>query len=111
MKNLLLLLFVMLLIPGRISAQTTHERGILANLDQFYEITLKEWDVPGMSVAIVKDGRVIFSKGYGVKEVGKSDRPDGNTLFAIASNSKAFTAAIIGQLVDEGKCCQDHLST
>jgi CubicO group peptidase (beta-lactamase class C family) len=57
-----------------------------------------------MSVAIVKDGEVIFSKGYGVKETGKTDRPDGNTVYPIASNSKAFTAAIIGQLVDEGKC-------
>jgi CubicO group peptidase (beta-lactamase class C family) len=107
MKNLLLLLFVVMLIPGQISAQNAHEREVLTNLDQFYEKTQKEWDIPGMSVAIVKDGKVIFSKGYGVKEAGKNDRPDGNTLYAIASNSKAFTATIIGQLVDEGKCTWD----
>jgi len=107
MKNLLLLLIVVMLIPGRISAQTNHEKEILATLDQFYEKTQKEWEIPGMSVAIVKDGKVIFSKGYGVKEAGKNDPPDGNTLYAIASNSKAFTATIIGQLVDEGKCAWD----
>lgn len=107
MKNLLLLLFIVMLIPGQISAQTALEREVLTNLDQFYEKTQKEWDIPSMSVAIVKDGKVIFNKGYGVKEAGKNDRPDGNTLYAIASNSKAFTATIIGQLVDEGKCTWD----
>ncbi|EMR03556.1 serine hydrolase [Cesiribacter andamanensis] len=56
-----------------------------------------------MTVGIVKDGQLIFSKGYGVKEVGKIERPDGNTLYAIASNSKAFTSAMIAQLVQEGK--------
>jgi CubicO group peptidase (beta-lactamase class C family) len=75
----------------------------LKKLDAYYEKALKDWGVPGMSIAIVKDGKVVFAKGYGVKEVGKTERPDENTLYAIASNSKAFTATMIGQLVDEGK--------
>jgi len=75
----------------------------LKKLDEYYAKAQKEWGVPGMSVAIVKDGKVIFSKGYGVKEQGKTERPDDNTLYAIASNTKAFTGAIMGQLVDEGK--------
>lgn len=75
----------------------------LKKLDAYYAKALKDWNVPGMSIAIVKDGKVIFSKGYGTKEVGKSEAPDGNTLYAIASNTKAFTATAMGILVDEGK--------
>ena len=56
-----------------------------------------------MSVGIVKDGEIIFGKGYGVLEIGKPEKPDGNTLYAIASNSKAFTSAIIAMLVQEEK--------
>lgn len=72
-------------------------------LDAYYEKALKDWGIPGMSIAIVKDGKVVFVKGYGVKEVGKPEKPDEHTLYAIASNSKAFTTAAIAQLVDEGK--------
>ncbi len=75
----------------------------LRKLDAYYAKALKDWNVPGMSIAIVKDGKVVFSKGYGTKEAGKTDAPDGNTLYAIASNSKAFTSAAMGILVDEGK--------
>ncbi len=72
-------------------------------LDAYYTKALKDWNVPGMSIAIVKDSKVVFAKGYGVKEAGKSEVPDENTLYAIASNSKAFTTAAIAQLVQEGK--------
>lgn len=60
-------------------------------------------NVPGFAVAIVKNGEVIHAKGYGVKELGKTDVVDANTLFAIASNTKAFISTSIGQLVDEGQ--------
>jgi len=56
-----------------------------------------------MSVGIVKDGEIVHSKGYGVKELGKKDRVDENTQFAIASNTKAFVASCLGKLVSEGK--------
>ena len=56
-----------------------------------------------MSVAIVKDGQTVFSKGYGVMKAGEAARPDGNSLYAIASNSKAFTSYVIAKLVEEGK--------
>lgn len=75
----------------------------LKKLDAYYAKALKDWDIPGMSIAIVKDGKMIFAKGYGVKEAGKSEAPDENTLYAIASNTKAMTAAMIAQLVEEGK--------
>lgn len=80
-----------------------HGQVDFKKLDAYYAKALKEWGVPGMSVAIVKDGKVVFSKGYGVKEIGKNEVPDANTLYAIASNSKAFTSAAIAQLVEEGK--------
>ncbi len=72
-------------------------------LDAYYEKALKDWNVPGMSIGIVKDGKLVFTKGYGTVEVGKNQKPDEHTLFAIVSNSKAFTAAAIALLVQEGK--------
>lgn len=62
-----------------------------------------EWEVPGLSVAIVKDGQVLLARGFGVRELGKPDTVDADTLFAIASNTKAFTAAAIAMLEEEGK--------
>ncbi len=64
---------------------------------------MKTFDVPGMAVAVVKDGRLVSAKGYGVKAVGQSGPVDERTLFGIASNTKVFTAAALGTLVDEGK--------
>src|SRR5271165_4802262 len=72
-------------------------------IDTLVERSMKAFNVPGIAVAIIKDGKVIHSKGYGVRSL-RSGRPtDENTLFGIASNSKAFTAAALGILVDEGK--------
>src|SRR6204780_5307850 len=65
--------------------------------------SLKAFDVPGIAVAVIKDGKVIHSKGYGVRSLNTMQPVDENTLFGIASNSKAFTAAALGILVDEGK--------
>jgi CubicO group peptidase (beta-lactamase class C family) len=59
--------------------------------------------VPGFAIAIVKDDAVIFAKGYGVRKLGETTPVDEHTLFAIASNTKAFTAAALAALVDEGK--------
>ena len=72
-------------------------------LDNYFEKTAKDWGIPGMSVAIVKNGEIVFSKGYGIIEVGKPEKPDGNTLFAIVYNTKSFTSAIMARLVQEGK--------
>ena len=75
----------------------------LEHLDAYFKQVVADWEVPGMTIGIVKDGKLIFSKGYGVKEIGKNEAPDPNTLYAIASNSKAFTTAVIAMLVQEGK--------
>lgn len=97
-----ILLFIALILTFPLVAQPD-----LKKLDAYFANALKTWEVPGMSVAIVKDGKVVFSKGYGVKEVGKPEKPDGNTLYAIASNSKAFTTAAIAMMVKEGKLSFD----
>lgn len=74
-----------------------------AQIDALVQKTLTTFDVPGIAVAIVKDGKVIHSKGYGVRSILTNQPVDEHTLFGIASNSKAFTSAALGMLIDEGK--------
>lgn len=71
--------------------------------DAYVQQAVQDWDAPGLAIVVVKDDKVVFEKGYGLREVGKSEPVDPETLFAIASTTKAFTAAAIGMLVDEGK--------
>ena len=75
--------------------------------DAYVTQAVKDWKTTGLAVAVVKDGKVVFSKGYGVRERDKAAPVDGQTLFAIASTTKAMTAAAIGMLVDEGKLAWD----
>ncbi|MFT2007064.1 serine hydrolase [Pontibacter sp. 13R65] len=84
-------------------AQQPVKPSDLAALDTYYQQALKDWDVPGMAIAIVKNDSVIFAKGYGVLNAKTSGQVDANTVFGIASNTKAYTAAALGILVDEGK--------
>ncbi|MBG6130089.1 CubicO group peptidase (beta-lactamase class C family) [Aquimarina sp. EL_43] len=102
MKKLLLLFTVLLISTTNILSQTGTTVD-LKKLDEYYAKMAKDWDIPSVSIGIVKDGKLIFSGNYGGKEKGKDEKPDENTLYAIASNSKAFTATIIGMLVQEGK--------
>src|SRR5262245_62135944 len=78
-----------------------------AGLDGYIAGVLKAFDVPGASVAVVKDGRVALAKGYGVRKLGESAPVDERTMFSIASNTKLFTATAIGLLVEEGKLAWD----
>ena len=64
---------------------------------------MEEFQVPGMAVSVVHDGKIYYSAGHGVLENGKDGAVDDSTLFQIASVSKAFTAATLALLVDEGK--------
>ncbi|MEZ4746531.1 MAG: serine hydrolase [Calditrichia bacterium] len=75
----------------------------LTAIDQAIEKTRTDWQIPGIAVAIVKDGKLIHAKGYGTRTIGKDEPVDENTLFAVASNSKAFTVSLLGILVDAGK--------
>ncbi|RZJ69620.1 serine hydrolase [Flavobacterium sp.] len=78
-----------------------------SKIDALVEKTLTAFDVPGIAVAVVKDGKIVHAKGYGVKSVRTKQKVDANTLFGIASNSKAFTATALAILVDEGKISWD----
>jgi CubicO group peptidase (beta-lactamase class C family) len=75
----------------------------LRALDAYVDQARADWNVPGLAVAIVKDGQVVFEKGYGTRHRFEGGAVDEHTLFAIASNTKAFTSAAIAMLVDEGK--------
>jgi len=73
------------------------------NLDAYVESVQKAFEVPGIALAIVKDGKVVVAKGYGIRKLGEAAKVDEHTTFGIASNSKAFTATALGILVEEGK--------
>jgi CubicO group peptidase (beta-lactamase class C family) len=75
----------------------------LEQLEQFVENARKELDVPGVAIGIVQDGKVVFADGFGVRALGKPDKVDGDTLFMIASNTKAMTTLMLAKLVAEGK--------
>jgi len=79
--------------------------------DAYVTAALRTWKVPGLALAIVRNDSVIYAKGYGVRELGKSSPVTARTLFAIGSASKAFTAASIAMLVDEGKLRWDDAAT
>ncbi|KUY19782.1 serine hydrolase [Elizabethkingia miricola] len=74
-----------------------------AKLDELVKNTLKTFDVPGMSVGVVKDGKLIYAKGFGIRSLNTKAAMDENTLVGIASNSKGFTATALAILADEGK--------
>jgi CubicO group peptidase (beta-lactamase class C family) len=96
-------LVFLILITCSVSSQTITS----AEIDSLVERTMKTFDVPGIAVAIVKDDKVIHSKGYGVRSLNTKQKVDSNTLFGIASNSKAFTTAALGILIDEKKLSWD----
>lgn len=77
------------------------------DLDAYAARAAREWRAPGLAIAVVKDGRVVFAKGYGVRELGGAAPVDTQTLFAIGSTTKAMTAMALAMLVDEGKVAWD----
>src|SRR5450432_3968572 len=76
---------------------------ITDSLDSYIKRGMEQWQIPGLAIAIVKDGKVVLMKGYGVREIGKEEKVDENTLFIIASNSKLFTATSMAKLDFEKK--------
>lgn len=83
----------------------------LQGLDEYVNRSIRDWDVPGVAIAVIKDDKIIFAKGFGVRETGKPEPVDARTMFAIGSSSKAFTAASLAMLVDEGKIKWDDPAT
>ena len=78
-------------------------REPLKGLEQYISAAMKEWKIPGVAVGIVHGDTVTFAKGFGVRTVGRADPVDEHTLFAIASDTKAFTGILAAMLVDDGK--------
>jgi len=84
------------------------------DFDKYAKAALKDWNVPAMAVAVVKDGKIEFAHGYGIRTLGGNDAVDADTVFPIASITKSFTATAMAMLVDEGKvawmdCVTKHL--
>ena len=75
----------------------------LKKLDAAWSQSVKDFDVPSMAVAVVQDGQLIWAQAYGTRNSATGEAADENSLYAIASNTKAFTAALLAQLVDEGR--------
>ncbi len=100
------LLFIVLIysvINGNVIAQTQFPK----ELDSYFAAAYKAWEVPGIGVGIIKDGKTVLAKGYGLRNIEKKDSVDAHTIFPVASNTKAFTATAIAMLVDEGKLSWD----
>ena len=89
------------------SQETPLPSFVKDSIDIYVKRALTEWKIPGVSICIVKDGKVALIKGYGVKEAGANDKVDENTLFMIGSNSKAFTATALALLEAEKKLSLD----
>ena len=83
--------------------QISAQQNKIEKIDSYIDTAMTDWEMPGFAVAIVKDDSVIYAKGFGIRETGKSDPVDENTLFVIASCSKAFTTASLAILADGGK--------
>jgi CubicO group peptidase (beta-lactamase class C family) len=86
-----------------LSTDTASQSGALAGFDAQVAKAVDDWRTPGLALAVVKDGELVFARGFGVRELGKPEPVDTHTLFAIGSTTKAMTAALVGMLVDEKK--------
>ncbi len=96
------------------SASGDETANALRGLPEFMERGMRDWGIPGMAVAVVKDGKIDYSRGFGVRKLGGGEAVDEHTIFGMASLTKAMTAAALGMMVDEGKLqwddrVRDHL--
>jgi CubicO group peptidase (beta-lactamase class C family) len=79
------------------------QRGPLSDLDGYVRAAMREWQVPGLAIAVVKNDSIVMARGYGVRQLGRPEAVDEHTVFAAASTTKAMTATALGMLVDEGR--------
>ncbi len=108
--TLILICVLVLSIDGNVLAvdkinrpDSTQLEQILKNFEEYAGEAMKDWNIPGMSIAVVQGDKVIYVKGFGVRKIGGFDPVDEHTIFQIGSTSKAFTTVMIAMLVDEGK--------
>ncbi len=91
-----------------LAAKKAEQPVNLKGFREFVTRTMAEWEVPGMAVSIVKDGKVVFAEGFGLRDAGQGLKVTPHTLFPIGSCSKAFTAAGMAIAVDDGKVAWDE---
>lgn len=102
------LAFFFILLAGLLFVRpVVAQQALRADFDRLVQRGMQDWEIPGMAVAIVKDGQVVYAKGFGEKKLGTGDQVDEHTLFGIASVSKNITAAALALLVDEGTISWD----
>lgn len=94
-----LLVAALVVTPSGVRAQAAP----LTGLDGYIESAMRDWSVPGFAIAVVRNDSIIHERGFGVRELGRPERVDEHTLFAIASTTKAMTTAALGMLVDEDR--------
>src|ERR1700712_2086587 len=112
MKKLYLFLISITIVTSFAEAQgIDRSKFIKDSLDTYINRALTNWRIPGVAVCIVKDGKVVMMKGYGIKELGLNNKVDENTLFMIGSNTKAFTATALAMLQTQGKLSLDDKVT
>lgn len=105
--TIFLALALLPVLPTQVKAQ----ENPLSGLDEFVSRVMETWKAPGVAIAVVKGDSVLLAEGYGVKDVRTQAPLDERSLFAVASTSKAFTAAALGMLVDEGLISWDDKVT
>jgi len=99
-KNSIVLLFILIASLKKSNAQPSF---IKDSLETYIQQGMKDWQVPGLSIVIVKDGKVVTMKGFGLRDINSTDSVDANTLFMIASNTKLFTGTALAQLEHRNK--------
>ena len=104
MKKLLLFTILTTCVHLLTFSQNSTPGFVKDSLDIYVNRALKKWNMPGVAVAIVKDGKVVIAKGFGKQSMARKDSVDENTLFLIGSNTKAFTSTILSWLKYENKC-------
>ncbi len=110
MKKIFLLLLSITLSFNSLFAQEIPP-FLTDSLDIYVQRGMTNWQIPGAAVLVVKDGKIIVAKGYGVKELGTNNRVDENTLFMIGSNTKAFTGTALALIENDGKLKLDDKVT
>jgi CubicO group peptidase (beta-lactamase class C family) len=100
-------ILILFLLPAFGAFAQNLETFIRDSLDNYMAREMAAWDIPGTAVCVVKDGKVILAKGYGINQLGKPEKVDEHTLFLVASNSKAFTGTLMAMLAHENKCALD----
>src|SRR5215467_11441689 len=95
---------VWLLIVIAVSLQAQAQPAFIKDsLESYINRGMQQWRVPGLSIVIVKDGKIAYMKGFGVRNIDTKEPVDENTLFMIASNTKLFTATALSLLDYRGK--------